>query len=116
MFIATVVVSVLIAAFAAMSGVGKLRRAPAVVASMETVRFPLDRLWMLALVEFAGAAGVLVGLVWWPLGAAAATGLVVYFVCAVIAHVRVGDTRGLGAPLFPLVLSVAALALRLLTV
>ena len=50
-----------------------------------------------------------------PLGVAAAAGLVVYFVGAVVGHLRVGDTKGLTMPLLPLVLSVAVLALRIAT-
>lgn len=116
MFVATVVVSVLIAALAAFSGGSKLARSPMQLAAMEAVRFPVDRMWLLGAAELAGAAGVLAGLLWWPLGAAAATGLVLYFVGAVLAHLRVGDVKGVVNPVLPLALSVGALVLRLLTV
>jgi hypothetical protein len=40
--------------------------------------------------------------------------LVVYFVGAIVAHVRVGDRSGIGPAAFMMILSVAALVLRVL--
>ena len=69
----------------------------------------------LAACEFAGAVGLVLG-IWWPLlGAAAALGLVVYFVGAVVSHLRVGDARGMGPAAFLLTVSAGVLALRILT-
>jgi hypothetical protein len=62
--------------------------------------------------EFAGAIGLLVGIAWPALGLAAASGLVLYFVGAVIGHVRVGDFKGLGPAAFMLCISGACLILR----
>jgi hypothetical protein len=39
----------------------------------------------------AGALGLAAGLAFHPLGAAAAIGLVLFFVCAVYTHIRAGD-------------------------
>src|SRR5699024_7819554 len=50
--------------------------------------FPRDWWWVLAVVTFLAAAGLVAGL-WIPgLGAAASVGLVVYFLCAAAAHLR----------------------------
>ena len=59
--------------------------------------------------------GLMLGILWPPLGVAAGMGLVLYFVGAVVAHLRVGDVKGIGPALFMLVLSVGALVLRILT-
>jgi hypothetical protein len=56
----------------------------------------------------AGAVGLLIGLAVPALGTAAALGLVVYFICALGAHIRVRDPHIAGAVSF-LVLAVAAL-------
>ena len=113
MFIALVIASVLIAAMCASSASLKLRKDERSVAVISgTVGVPLRFFPVLAALELAGAAGVLIGLWLEPLGVAAA-GLVVYFVGAVVGHLRVGDTKGLTMPLLPLVLSVAVLALRI---
>jgi DoxX-like family len=56
----------------------------------------------------AGAVGLVVGFAVPALGAAAAIGLVAYFVCAFGAHVRVGD-RNVGGAITFLLLAVAAL-------
>jgi hypothetical protein len=56
----------------------------------------------------AGAAGLIAGFAVPTLGAAAAIGLVIYFVCALGAHVRVRD-RNVGGAVTFLLLAVAAL-------
>jgi hypothetical protein len=97
----------------ALSGLAKIRRDPRVVKGIhETVGVPLKYLPLLALCEFAGAVGLLAGIRWPSLGIAAGIGLVIYFVGAVVSHVRVGDIKGIGPAAFMLVLSAAALALR----
>ncbi|WP_433522678.1 DoxX family protein [Nocardia pseudovaccinii] len=52
----------------------------------------------IGVLEITGALGVLVGMVWWPLGAAAGIGLVLLMIGAVITHVKVGDGVGEYAP------------------
>jgi DoxX-like family len=56
----------------------------------------------------AGAVGLMAGFAVPTLGAAAVIGLVVYFICALGAHVRVRD-RNVGGAITFLVLAVAAL-------
>jgi DoxX-like family len=56
----------------------------------------------------SGALGLVAGLAMPALGAAAATGLVAYFVCALAAHVRAHDSNVGGAVTF-LLLAVATL-------
>jgi len=73
-------------------------------------RVRVSQRWMvpLGVVLASGAAGLLTGFGVPPLGTAAAIGLVVYFICAVIAHLRVRD-RQVGGALFFLLLATAAL-------
>jgi hypothetical protein len=73
-------------------------------------RVHVSRRWMVPLgtVLAAGAVGLLAGFALPALGTAAAIGLALYFVCAVAAHLRVGD-RGLGGAVFFLLLAAAAL-------
>jgi DoxX-like protein len=113
MDIAVAVVSLVLAALLVLTAVRKLGRQPAVVATYTRVGVPEERLGLLAATLLAGAAGLLVGLWWPPLGLAAAGGLVVYFVLAVAAHLRARDAAALPVPLVYLGLSVAALVLRL---
>jgi uncharacterized membrane-anchored protein len=84
-------------------------------AGAESVKVVADRVrvsqrWMVPFGTLlaAGAVGLLTGFVVPVLGAAAAIGLVVYFICAVAAHLRVGDRQIGGAVCF-LLLAVAAL-------
>jgi uncharacterized membrane protein YphA (DoxX/SURF4 family) len=117
MFIALIIVTVLLAAMLAMSASMKLRKHEQVVAVIGgTVGVPARAFPVLAGLELAGAAGILIGLWAQPLGIAAAVGLVLYFIGALTGHLRVGDTKNLTMPLTPLVLSIAVLALQLLTV
>lgn len=85
----------------------------------ESVKAVADRVqvsqqWMVPLGALlaSGTVGLLIGFGVPPLGTAAAIGLVLYFLCALSAHVRVRDP-GVGGALFFLVLAVAALATRL---
>ena len=116
MGIAYQTVTIVLAAMAAFSGVGKLRRDPKIVQVIhEVVGVPLKFFPLLAACEIAGALGLVLG-IWWPfLGVAASLGLVFYFVGAVVSHLRVGDMKGIGPAAFLLMVSVAALALRILT-
>jgi uncharacterized membrane protein YphA (DoxX/SURF4 family) len=117
MFIALVIVTVLLAVICLNSAVMKLRKNEQVLASIHgTVGVPIRQLPVLAGLEIAGAAGILIGLWLEPLGIAAAIGLVAYFLGAMIGHLRVGDTKGVAMPVLPLVLSIAVLVLRLMTV
>src|SRR5271166_2598291 len=112
MEIAYLVTTIVLAAIAAFSGVGKLRHNPQIVRVLnEVVGVPLQYFPLLAACEIAGAAGLVLG-IWWPfLGAAAGVGLAVYFMGAVVAHLRVGDAKGMGPASFLLMLSLAAVIL-----
>jgi len=81
----------------------------------EVVGVPLKYFPHLAACELAGALGILLG-VWLPwMGVAAGIGLVIYFLGAVISHLRVGDIKGMGPAGFMLMVAAGALALRVLT-
>jgi DoxX-like family len=74
----------------------------------------VSRKWMIpfgTLLAF-GAVGLLAGFAVPALGTAAAIGLVLYFICALSAHIRVRDPQTAGAVSF-LVLAVAALIVDL---
>lgn len=57
---------------------------------LEGVRFPRDWWWCLIVIKLAAVAGLLVGLHYPGVGVAANVGVVGYFVCAAVAHVRAG--------------------------
>jgi DoxX-like family len=81
----------------------------------ESVKIVADKVqvsqkWMfpLGILLAAGGVELLIGFAVPALGTAAAIGLVVYFICALGAHIRVRDPQVAGAVSF-LVLAVAAL-------
>jgi hypothetical protein len=116
MNIAYVALAVLMSLLVVASGVAKLRGDPRVVKVIhEVVRVPRKWFPWLAACEFAGALGLLVGVAWAPAGVAGASGLVLYFAGAIVAHLRVGDLKGIGTPAFPLGLAVACLVTRILS-
>lgn len=81
----------------------------------EVIGVPLEYFPVLAVCEFAGALGLVLG-IWLPwAGLAASVGLVIYFVGAVVSHLRVGDIQDTGPAVFMLMVAAAALALRVLT-
>jgi hypothetical protein len=116
MFVATIIVSVLLAATLVYAAVRKLSHRPEVVQSYVRVGVPEEKLDYLAVVLLAGAAGLIVGLFLAPIGIAAAIGVVCYFVLALAAHIRADDIANLPTPAVIEVVAVAALVLRLATV
>jgi DoxX-like family len=116
MHTAYLVITLAFALMVSFSGAGKIRRDPRQVKVIhETVGFPLKHFPLLAACEFAGAVGLVVG-IWRPhIGIAAGIGLILYFVGAVVSHLRVGDFKGIGSAAFMLVLAAGVLALRVLT-
>jgi hypothetical protein len=86
--------------------------AESVKAVADEVRVP--RKWMIpfGILLASGAVGLLAGFAVPALGTAAAIGLVVYFICAVTAHIRVRNPKVAGAVSF-LVMAVAALVVGL---
>ncbi|MFJ2722704.1 DoxX family protein [Streptomyces sp. NPDC087437] len=111
MFIGYVIVAALLALASVGSAFLTFTRNPQVVSSMTKVGVPDSWLPWLATAKAAGALGLLAGLVAAPLGIAAAGGLVLYFVGAVISHLRVKDNAV--APVVVLtLLAAAALVLR----
>ncbi|GAC1645701.1 MAG: hypothetical protein NVS4B12_11990 [Ktedonobacteraceae bacterium] len=116
MFIAYSIIALIISLLLVGSGIAKVRRDPRIVHGMhEVVGVPLRWLPWLATLEFAGAAGLLIGIVWWPLGIAAAIGVVLYFLGASIGHVRVKDFKGLPTPIVILLVALVILVVRSLS-
>jgi hypothetical protein len=115
MFLATIILSALLAAMLAFSAYSKLTRQAAIVESVDRVGFPQDKLDHLAVILLAGAAGLLIGLFWAPVGVAAAAGVVAYFAVTIAFHLRAGDAANVPKPLLIGLLAAAALALRLAT-
>jgi hypothetical protein len=118
MFALTAVLSIVLAVVLSGSAYAKLARYPKVVESIVgKVGFPEKYLWVLAALEVAAAAGLIIGLFWAPLGIAAAIGVILYFSCALIGHLRARDTavQSLAPPTVLLLLGIAAVVLRAAT-
>ncbi|MCY0944432.1 DoxX family protein [Streptomyces antarcticus] len=113
MFIAYTVVGILLALALTASATFTLRRNDQILASMRKVEVPDSWLPRLAALKAAGAAGLVAGLWIPPIGAAAAAGVTLYFIGAVIAHLRVKDYELAPATVLAL-LAAAALILRVL--
>jgi hypothetical protein len=107
--------AVVIATIVANAGIGvaDLAHAPFVLANSAEVHIPRTWLPVLGGLKIAGALGLLACLFGVrPLGVAAAIGLVLFFVGALVAHVRAGMFRTIafpGAYLAPAVVSLVAI-------
>ncbi|MFZ3592627.1 DoxX family protein [Streptomyces sp. BH104] len=106
----TVIVTVLTALWVGFSGVSLLRRAAFVVEPL--VSYGVPEAWWprLAVAKLLGAAGLLVGIAVPAIGIAAAIGLVLYFVGAVITVLRVRSYKTVAFPVLYLAPVVATLA------
>jgi hypothetical protein len=115
MFIAYAVIAIALSLALVASAVTKLTKQPRVVEVIAgRVGVPMSWFPMLASAEIAGAVGLTIGL-WVPaLGIAAAIGVVLYFIGAVVAHLRAND-RDLGSPVIAGLVAAALVALRLLS-
>lgn len=87
-----------------------------VLGNMAEVGVPRSWLTPLGVLKIAGAAGLLIGLLGvWPLGLAAAAGLVLFFSGALIAHVRARVFHNIAVPAAYLALAAASTVLIVAT-
>lgn len=108
------VLAVIVAAMLVISARLKITRDERAVGVIgDIVGVPLSLFPVLAFIELAAAAGLVVGIAFAPLGLAAGIGLVVYFVGATAGHLRVGDRANLQPAVLMLALAVAVTAARL---
>ena len=113
MFMGYVVVAVLTAAINGWAASTDFTGAESARDNAVKVGVPLSWLLPLGGLKVAGAVGLLVGIAVPVIGVAAAIGLVLFFVCAVFAHLRVRWYATLVFPGTFLLLAAAALVLRL---
>jgi hypothetical protein len=114
MFTAYVIVNVLLAVALAGSAALDFARYEQVLINMARAGVPESWLTMLGTLKAAGGLGLLVGIGVPLIGTAAAVGVILFFVGAIITHLRARDySFGLAAAF--LLLAVAALVLDLAT-
>ncbi|SCF61646.1 DoxX family protein [Streptomyces sp. Ncost-T10-10d] len=112
MFIAYVIVTAATIAANAAIAAADFAKAEFVLVNSAEVNLPRTWLPRLATLKAAGAVGLLAGLVGFRLlGLAAATGLVLFYVGAMAAHVRARVFHNIAFPGAYLALAVASLAL-----
>jgi DoxX-like family len=112
---AATTVSLLLAALLAFAAIRKLSHQEQVVQSYLRAGVPEDKLDALAIVLLTGAAGLILGLLWAPIGVAAAIGVVCYFIVAIAFHIRADDAKHLPTPVALVAIAGVTLALRLAT-
>jgi DoxX-like family len=113
MFIGAVALTLLVAVLITYAAIRKLSHRPEVVESYARAGVPESRLNLLAATLLAGAAGLVLGLFWAPLGIAAAVALAIYFLVALGFHLRAADLENVGTPALIELLTLAGLGLRL---
>ena len=113
MFTAYVVVTLMAIAASTFVAVANFMRLKFVLSTASKVGVPQSWITTLGTLNAAAALGLLLGLIGVPLiGTAAAIGLVLYFVGAIITHLRARD-YSIGPAAAFLLLAVAALVLAL---
>jgi len=112
MFAAYVAVTVLAAAANALSATLDFIRYKQILINMAKVGVSESWITILGILKAAGALGLLIGIGVPLIGIAAAVGLVLFFVAAIITHLRARD-YSFGLAVVFLLLAVAALVLRL---
>jgi len=112
MFIAYVAVTVLAATANAFSATLDFIRYKQVLINMAKAGVSESWITILGVLKGAGALGLLIGIRVPVIGVAAAVGLILFFVAAIITHLRARD-YSFGLAVAFLLLAVPALALRL---
>ncbi len=110
-----VVLAIVAAAANSWAAATDFARTSTAVRNAEKVEVPASWLFPLGALKAAGALGLLAGIAIPVIGIAAAIGLVLFFVCAVFAHLRVGWYSTIPFPATFLLLAVGALILRLVS-
>lgn len=113
MFTAYVVVTVLAAAINAYAAYVDFTNADWILENMTSYGVPQSWLFLLGVLKAAGTLGLLVGIGIPLIGAAAAVGLVAYFIGAIVTVMRARCYSHIGYPVVFLVPPVASLALLL---
>jgi hypothetical protein len=113
-FTAYLIVTILAAAANIFSATCDFVRYEKVSIAMAKAGVPESWMTTLGILKAAGAFGLLVGIRVPLIGIAAAVGLILFFVGAIIIHLR-GRDYSLGPAIVFLLLAVAALALRLVS-
>jgi hypothetical protein len=113
-FTAYIAVTILAAAANLFSAGADFVRYEQVAVNMARAGVPESWMTTLGILKAAGALGLLAGIAVPPIGIAAAAGLILFFVGAIITHLR-GRFYAFTLPAGFLTLAVAALVLRLMT-
>jgi hypothetical protein len=113
MLIAYTIVIALLGLLLIASATGKLRRDKRQIATLYRVGVPSTLVPWLAVCEIAGAAGLVLGIAWIPLGIAASIGITAYFVGAVAAHIAIRDLTGTGPAVSLLALGITTFVLAI---
>jgi uncharacterized membrane protein YphA (DoxX/SURF4 family) len=109
-----VTISLLLATACLLPAAGKLLGHPRMRQSAEHFGIRWPRYRLIGVAELAAAAGVLAGLWWHPLGIAAAAGMTLLLIGALITHRRAADSGKEMAPvLLALAITIAYLVIAL---
>jgi uncharacterized membrane protein YphA (DoxX/SURF4 family) len=113
MTVVTAVIASLTALLFLAAGGGKVAGQTQSLATRDHLEIPAATWQRIGLLELAGASGVLIGLAFRPLGVAAAAGLALVSLGAIVTHVRAGDPPADMAPaVVALILSGGTLVLQ----
>jgi hypothetical protein len=109
-----VTISLLLAAACLFPAAAKLTSHPKMRHAAAHLGIPWSRYRLIGVAELAAAAGILVGLWWHPLGLAAAAGMALLLLGAIVTHRKAADSAKEMAPAWlALLLTLAYLAIAL---
>jgi uncharacterized membrane protein YphA (DoxX/SURF4 family) len=98
MGVAEAAVSLILAGLITLTGLAKVTAHPSMQRNATHLGYSLRSFRVIGVIELAAAAALVVGMWWSPLAIAAAAGLVLLMVGAVVAHSRAGDSPAAGLP------------------
>lgn len=109
-----VLTAILAAGFVGLA-VPKLTGQKAMLDRMAHIGVSTSQTRLLGMIELAAVAGVVLGLFWWPLAVAAAIGVTIQMIAAVILHARAKDPANIiSAPIFFLCVAIGLAVLHVI--
>jgi uncharacterized membrane protein YphA (DoxX/SURF4 family) len=115
MFVAAAVLTIVLAVVFLGAAIPKILGTKTSLQMRDQLQIDAQLFRVLGFLEIAAAAGLLIGLVVPMLGAAAAGGLALLMIGAIVTHVRAGDAKGSLPAAVLFVATLAAAVLRILS-
>lgn len=115
MFIFTAILTIIFAIALVFFGYPGVIKSPQLLGQYKALNIPENLAPVFGGAQILGAIGLLIGLYWAPLGILAGICLVIFYIVAVLSHLRAGDKEHYQMAAILIIASLVILILRIVT-